>query len=62
MERVHKEEILYHRVQVVPEENWLSKSLPTLADFLAKIPANILISKEDELNSKKNYDNIMWEL
>ena len=62
MERVHKEEILYHRVQVVPEENWLSKRLPTLADFLAKIPANILISKEDELNSKKNYDNIMCEL
>ena len=62
MERVHKEEILYHKVQVVPEDDWLSKSLPNLADYLATIPENILVSKEDELNSKKDYDNIMCEL
>ena len=62
IERVHKDETFSHKIQVVPEEEWLSKSLPNLADLLATIPANTLVSKDDEIYLQKDYEQIMCEL
>ena len=62
MNRVHKEEESSQKVQVVPQEDWLSKSLPNLNDLLSTIPANILVSKEDELESQKDFKDIMYNL
>ena len=56
---VHKEEESSPKVQVFPQENWLSKSLPNLKELLATIPVHTLVSKEDELESKKEFDDIM---
>ena len=62
MEKVHKEELLPKKVQVIPQEVWLSKSLPNLEDLLATIPQNILVSQEEELASQKDFENIMYEV
>ena len=62
MEQVHKEERPLHKVQVIPQESWLSKSLPNLEDLLATIPSNILVSEEEELESQKEFKDIMNEV
>ena len=62
IEEVHKQAKVMNKLQVIPQEAWLSKSLPNLEDLLATIPANILVSKEEELDSKKDFENIMCEV
>ena len=61
IKKVHIEEKSPHKLQVIPQEGWLSRSLPNLEDLLTNIPSNILISKEDELESKKDFEDIMCE-
>ena len=39
MERVHMTETKTKKFQVVPEDDWLSKSLPNLNELLATVPA-----------------------
>ena len=40
----------------------MSKSLPNLEDLLGTVPSNLLVSTEDELESKKDFEDIMFEL
>ena len=49
-------------MQVIPQDVWLSQSLPNLEDFLATIPTNILVSQEEELASQKYFEYIMCEV
>ena len=58
----HTEEISHQKIQVIPQEVWLSKSLPNLEELLATVPSHILVSKEDELESKKDFEDIMFDL
>ena len=50
------------QVTIQPQESWLSKSLPNLADLLATIPITNLVSKEDELKSQQDFKVIMCEV
>ena len=47
IKNVHIEEKSHQKLQVIPQEVWLSKSLPNLEDLLATVPSNLLVSKED---------------
>ena len=47
---------------VVPQDCWLSRSVPNIEDMLATIPLNSLVSKEEELESKKDFEDIMCEV
>ena len=58
----HIEEKSHQKIQVIPQEVWLSKSLPNLEDLLATVPSHILVSKEEELESKKDFEDIMFDL
>ena len=39
----------------------MTKSLPNLEDLLATVPSNLLVSEEDELESMKDFEDIMLE-
>ena len=62
MKKVHIIQQSPQMLQVIPQKNWLTQSLPNLEDCLANIPANFLVSKEQEIESQEDFKNIMFEI
>ena len=62
MRTLHHEGHVFQKFQVIPQKNWLTKSLPNLEDFLATIPSNSLVSREEELESENDFEDIMCEV
>ena len=62
METVHSEGVITQKTNVIPQESWLAKSLPNLKELLETIPVNTLVSEEDELELKQDFQDIMYKV
>ena len=62
MIKVHSEGKIMSKIQVIPQENWLAKSLPNLEELLETIPLNTLVTKKDELELQLEFQEIMCEV
>ena len=51
-----------YQVTIQPQKNWLTKRLPNLGELLATIPISSLVSKEDELQSQQDFNDIRFKV
>ena len=62
MKIVHQQGQSVYKKQVIPQTKWLTQSLPNLEDLLSTIPSNISVTKEEELESKEDFNEIMLQV
>ena len=62
IQKVHSEGPIIQKTNVTREDSWLTKSLPNLQELLEIIPFDTLMSEENVLELKKDFQDEIYEV